>query len=307
MKDLDKDKIYKQFLNIMNEENILVDEEMKKHTSFKIGGPADFLLLPQNIEEIQEIIKICQVQGIPYFVMGNGSNLLVRDKGMRCVVIKIADNFSDVFISGTSVIAKSGILLSTLSKKVLNKSLKGLEFASGIPGTLGGAVTMNAGAYDGEMKDVVKSCKVLDEKGNIIELSFEELELGYRSSIIQTNHYIVLEVRLELENGNYDEIKGNIDEFTKRRTTKQPLHLPSAGSTFKRPKGYFTGKLIQDANLKGAKIGGAQVSELHSGFIVNVDNASAKDVLDLINHIQKTIMDKFGVELHPEVRVVGEE
>ena len=307
MKDLDKDKIYRQFLNIMNEENILADEEMKKHTSFKIGGPADFLLLPQSIEEIQEIIKTCQAQGIPYFVMGNGSNLLVRDKGMRCVVIKIADNFSDVFISGTSVVAKSGILLSTLSKKVLNESLKGLEFASGIPGTLGGAVTMNAGAYDGEMKDVVKSCKVLDEKGNIKELSFEELELGYRSSIIQTKHYIVLEVRLELENGNYDEIKGNIDEFTKRRTTKQPLHLPSAGSTFKRPKGYFTGKLIQDANLKGAKIGGAQVSELHSGFIVNVDNASAKDVLDLINHIQKTIMDKFGVELHPEVRVVGEE
>jgi len=304
---LDKDKIYRQFLNIMNEENILVDEEMSKHTSFKIGGPADLLLLPQNIEEIQGIIKICQEEEVPYFVMGNGSNLLVRDKGMRCVVIKIADNFSDVFISGTSVVAKSGILLSTLSKKVLKESLRGLEFASGIPGTLGGAVTMNAGAYDGEMKDVVKSCKILDGKGAVIELSFEELELGYRSSIIQEKDYIVLEVRLELEKGNYDEIKGKIDEFTKRRTTKQPLHLPSAGSTFKRPKGYFTGKLIQDANLKGVKIGGAQVSELHSGFIVNVDNASARDVLDLIDHIQKTIMDKFGVELHPEVRVVGEE
>lgn len=166
---------------------------------------------------------------------------------------------------------------------------------------------MNAGAYDGEMKDVVKGCKVLDEKGNVIELSLEELELGYRTSIIQKKGYIVLEVNLELEEGNYDEIKKNIDEFTKRRTTKQPLHLPSAGSTFKRPPGYFAGKLIQDASLKGAKIGGAQVSELHSGFIVNVGNATAEDVLNLIGYIQKTVLEKFGVELHPEVRIVGEE
>lgn len=307
MKNLDKNKIYQQFLNIMGKENILMDEPMKNHTSFKIGGPADLLLLPQNLEEIQKVIEICKIEEIPYFVMGNGSNLLVRDKGMRCVVIKIADNFNDVFIEGTSVVAKAGILLSTLSKKVLKKSLKGLEFASGIPGTLGGAITMNAGAYDGEMKDVVKGCKVLDEKGNVIELSLEELELGYRTSIIQKKGYIVLEVNLELEEGNYDEIKKNIDEFTKRRTTKQPLHLPSAGSTFKRPPGYFAGKLIQDASLKGAKIGGAQVSELHSGFIVNVGNATAEDVLNLIGYIQKTVLEKFGVELHPEVRIVGEE
>ena len=303
---MDKSKIYKDFINIMDEENILIDEPMKNHTTFKTGGPADFLLLPQSVEEIKDIIKICREKKIPYYVIGNGSNLLVSDKGMKSVVIKISKNLSHVHIDGNTVIASAGVLLSTLSDKVLKESLTGLEFASGIPGTLGGAITMNAGAYDSEMKNVVKSCRVLDEEGNIIELSLDELELGYRDSIIQKRDYIVLEVTLELEKGDYDEIKAKIDEFTKRRTSKQPLHLPSSGSTFKRPVGYYAGKLIQDAGLKGFKIGGAQVSELHSGFIVNVDNATADDVLNLIKYIQKTVFEKFGVELEPEVRIIGE-
>ncbi|SET47333.1 UDP-N-acetylmuramate dehydrogenase [Natronincola peptidivorans] len=304
---MDKNKIYQQFLTFTKKDNILLEEPMKNHTSFKIGGPADILLMPKSIEEIQMAIQTCKKEKTPYFVMGNGSNLLVRDKGMRCVVIKIADNLNHVTFEDNKAIADAGILLSTLAKKILKKSLQGFEFASGIPGTLGGAITMNAGAYGGEMKDVVKSCRVLNEAGEILDLSLQELELGYRTSIVQTHNYIVLEVTMELMEGSYEEIKRITDDLTEKRTTKQPLHLPSAGSTFKRPPGYFAGKLIQDAGLKGAKVGGAQVSELHSGFIVNVGNATSKDVLSLIALIQKTVMEKFGVELHPEVRIVGEE
>ncbi|SDL11479.1 UDP-N-acetylmuramate dehydrogenase [Natronincola ferrireducens] len=304
---MDKNKLYQQFSIVMQEEHILLDEPMKNHTSFKIGGPADILLIPQNIQEIQKAMEICKEAKAPYFIMGNGSNVLVRDKGMRCVVIKIAENLSNIVINGSKVVAEAGVLLSTLSKKILQKSLKGFEFASGIPGTLGGAITMNAGAYGGEMKDVVKSCKVLNEAGEVMEFSLEELQLGYRTSIIQKKNYIVLEVTMELEEGQYEEIKAITDDLTQKRTTKQPLHLPSAGSTFKRPPGYFAGKLIEDADLKGVRVGDAQVSELHSGFIVNIGNATADDVLGLIALVQKTVLQKFGVELHPEVRIVGEE
>ncbi|WP_169747292.1 UDP-N-acetylmuramate dehydrogenase [Clostridium aceticum] len=305
--NLDKNKLYQQFLAFMIKENVLLDEPMKKHTSFKIGGPADILLMPQKVEEIQQAIALCKAEGAEYFVMGNGSNLLVRDKGMRKVVIKIAEKFNDVTISEKGVVAQAGILLSTLSKRVLQKSLKGFEFASGIPGTLGGAITMNAGAYGGEMKDVVERCKVLDQEGEVLDLSFEELELGYRSSIIQKKNYIVLEVTMKFEEGKYEDIKAITDDLTQKRTTKQPLHLPSAGSTFKRPPGYFAGKLIQDAGLKGARVGDAQVSDLHSGFIVNIGQATAADVLNLMALIQKKVFEQFAVELQPEVRIVGEE
>ncbi|AKL96708.1 UDP-N-acetylenolpyruvoylglucosamine reductase MurB [Clostridium aceticum] len=304
---MDKNKLYQQFLAFMIKENVLLDEPMKKHTSFKIGGPADILLMPQKVEEIQQAIALCKAEGAEYFVMGNGSNLLVRDKGMRKVVIKIAEKFNDVTISEKGVVAQAGILLSTLSKRVLQKSLKGFEFASGIPGTLGGAITMNAGAYGGEMKDVVERCKVLDQEGEVLDLSFEELELGYRSSIIQKKNYIVLEVTMKFEEGKYEDIKAITDDLTQKRTTKQPLHLPSAGSTFKRPPGYFAGKLIQDAGLKGARVGDAQVSDLHSGFIVNIGQATAADVLNLMALIQKKVFEQFAVELQPEVRIVGEE
>lgn len=304
---MNKIEIYNKLTKLLSKNRVLVDEPMRNHISFKVGGPADIIAIPQSIEEIQHTVKFCKNNNIPYFIMGNGSNLIVRDKGMRGVVVKIGDEFKNVIIKGNTVIAQAGVLLSTLSKKIMAESLKGFEFASGIPGTLGGAVTMNAGAYGGEMKNVIKSVKVLDENGEMLDLSLEELNLGYRSSIIQTKGYIVLEITMELEKGDYNEILEITKELTKKRTTKQPLHLPSAGSVFKRPEGYYAGKLIQDSGLKGEKVGGAQVSELHSGFIVNYDNATAKNVLDLISLVQKTVKEKFGVDLQTEVRVIGEE
>lgn len=304
---MDKDQLYIEFTKIMNKNNVFIDEPMKNHTSFKIGGPADILLKPESIEEVQRVVRYCYDNNIPTFYMGNGSNLLVRDKGMRCVVIKIGENLNNVVIDENRVIAQSGILLSRLSKMVLKESLSGFEFADGIPGSLGGAVTMNAGAYGGEMKDVVKECKVVDKEGNLIEIKGSDLQLGYRTSIIQKMDYIVLEVTLEFKRGEYSEIKKNIDELTSKRTSKQPLHLPSAGSVFKRPQGYFAGKLVEDCNLKEFKIGGAQVSQKHAGFIVNVGGATANDVISLINHIQNTIKKDFDVELETEVRIVGEE
>lgn len=304
---MDKVKIYKDLTQLISKDAVLLDEPMKNHTSFKLGGPADIMVIPSSVEEVQLALKICIENNAPYFIMGNGSNLIVRDKGMRCVVIKIGDKFKDVTINGNTVVAQSGILLSTLSKKIMAESLKGFEFASGIPGTLGGAITMNAGAYGGEMKDVVKGAKLLDKNGEVKYFSLEELELGYRTSIVQKQGYIVLEVELELEKGNYEEILAITKDLTEKRTTKQPLHLPSAGSVFKRPEGYFAGKLIQDSGLKGQRVGDAQVSELHSGFIVNVGNATAKDVLGLIALVQNKVRENFGVELETEVRVVGEE
>ncbi|KAB3533519.1 UDP-N-acetylmuramate dehydrogenase [Alkaliphilus serpentinus] len=304
---MNKAQLRKQFIEVIKEENVLQDEPMKNHTSFKIGGPADFLLLPKTIDEIQGIIHICNEEDIEYFVMGNGSNLLISDKGLRRVVIKIAENFNQITLEGNKIMAQGGILLSTLSKHALKASLSGLEFASGIPGTLGGAVTMNAGAYGGEMKDVVKLVRALDKKGNVIDLSIEEMGMGYRTSIIQKEGYIVLEVEMELQEKEYSLIKEKVDDLNFQRTTKQPLHLPSAGSVFKRPEGYFAGKLIQDSNLRGFRIGGAQVSELHCGFIVNVGNATAKDVMDLVKHIQKTVKNNFGVDLETEIKLIGEE
>lgn len=304
---MNKIKIYKELIEAISKYAVLLDEPMKNHTFIRTGGLADIMVIPESIEDIQLAIKICRENNAPYFIMGNGSNLIVRDKGMRCVVIKIADKLNNVTINGNTVVAQAGISLSTLSKKVMAESLKGFEFANGIPGTLGGAITMNAGAYGGEMKDVVKSVKVLDLEGKIQTLSLEDLKLGYRTSKIQTNGYIVLEVEMEFEKGNYEEIAEITRDLTERRTTKQPLHLPSAGSVFKRPPGHFAGKLIEDSGLKGKRVGGAQVSEIHCGFIVNVDNATTEDVLNLIKLVQKTVKDKFEIELHTEVRIIGEE
>lgn len=304
---MNKVKIYKELIEVISKDAVLLDEPMKDHTFIKTGGLADIMVMPESIEDIQLAIKICRENNAPYFIMGNGSNLIVRDKGIRCVVIKIADKLENVTFNGNTVVAQAGISLSTLSKKVMAESLKGFEFANGIPGTLGGAITMNAGAYGGEMKDVVKSVKVLDLEGKIKILLLKDLKLGYRASKIQTNGYIVLEVEMEFEKGNYEEIAEITRDLTERRTTKQPLHLPSAGSVFKRPPGHFAGKLIEDSGLKGKRVGGAQVSELHCGFIVNVDNATTEDVLNLIKLVQKTVKDKFEIELHTEVRIIGEE
>lgn len=300
-------EVYEKLKDKIQIDRIRRNESMQEHTSFKIGGPVDIMVLPASVEEIRYALQVCRDHQVPYYVIGNGSNLLVRDKGIRGVVIKIAENFSDVRIEGNRVVAQAGILLSALAKKIMKESLGGFEFASGIPGTLGGAVAMNAGAYGGEMKDVVTGASVLDHDGKVSWLRRDELAFGYRNSIIQQKGLIVLEVEMEFQKGDYEKIKEITADLTQRRTTKQPLHLPSAGSIFKRPPGHFAGKLIEDAGLKGVRIGDAQVSELHSGFVVNVGSATAADVIHLMKLVQKVVRDQFGVELHPEVRIIGEE
>ncbi|GAA0105738.1 UDP-N-acetylmuramate dehydrogenase [Paraclostridium sordellii] len=304
---MNKEFIYKNLLNILDKEGIYLNEPMKNHISFKVGGPADFLLKPKTEDGIKRLIEFLKNENIPYIVIGNGSNLLVKDGGIRGVVIKIADNFNNFEIEDTKVVAQSGALLSFMGKAILNKSLTGFEFAAGIPGTLGGAIAMNAGAYGGEMKDIVKSVRLMDSKGNIIELSNKEMEFEYRRSLISKSDYIVLSAIMELKEGNFDEIKGYMKELTKSRVTKQPLNLPSAGSTFKRPEGHFAAKLIEDSGLKGLTLGGARVSEKHSGFVVNIGDAKAKDIIELINVVKSTVYSKFGVMLEEEVKILGDE
>lgn len=299
--------VAEKFNKILQKGEIKYNEPMKKHTSFRIGGPADFFIRPADIEELKQVIQCCKKESVPYYIIGNGSNLLVKDKGFRGCIIQIYDNFKGVHIDGTKVTAQSGVLLSRLSNMILAESLTGFEFAHGIPGTLGGAVFMNAGAYGGEMKDVVQYATVMDVDGNVLQLTNEELELGYRTSIAQQKGYIVLEVVMELQKGEYNAIKARISELTQQRTTKQPLNMPSAGSTFKRPPGHFAGKLIMDAGLRGFRVGGAQVSEKHCGFVVNTENATAKDVLDLIAEVQKKVKEQFGIQMEPEIRIIGEE
>ena len=293
--------------NIVSEQDILTKEYMKNHTSFKIGGSADFLVTPRTVDQIQNLIKTLKKENIPVFIMGNGSNLLVSDKGIRGVVIKLSKNFSSFSISGDEVTAQSGILLSTLSKSIVNESLSGFEFASGIPGTIGGAVTMNAGAYDSEMKNIVEEVVAMDMDGNIRTFTNQEMNFRYRKSRVTDETLVVLEAKLKLEKGNIEDIKAKIDDFTVRRTTKQPLTAYSAGSTFKRPEGYFAGKLIEDAGLKGIIMRNAAVSSLHSGFVINTGDATCENILELIEFIKLTVFSKFGVMLEEEVRVVGEQ
>ncbi len=300
------DKAYQALSNILQADQLLRDESMKKHTSFRIGGLVDLMILPREVGHIQNAIDILMENQVPFMVMGNGSNLLVRDNGIRGAVIKIADTFSHAEVKGEIIEAQAGILLSALSRLALNSSLAGLEFASGIPGTLGGAVTMNAGAYGGEMKDVIKSVSILDEYGKVVHLDSEQLALGYRTSIIQDTKKIVLEVVMELKKGDYETSYATIRDLTKKRQEKQPLAYPSAGSAFKRPVGYYAGKLIQDCGLKGMRVGDAQISEKHSGFIINLGNATANDVIQLIDQVKSRVKEMEGVELQPEVRIVGE-
>ncbi|SDZ21338.1 UDP-N-acetylmuramate dehydrogenase [Proteiniborus ethanoligenes] len=304
---MDKNHVYRLFKNIIEKGDVLIHEPMSKHTSFKIGGPVDVLVLPGSIEELASSIKLCKSEGLDYFVMGNGSNIIVRDKGIRGIVIKISESLNNIIIEGTKLIAEAGALLSVVSKSALRSSLTGLEFASGIPGSLGGAIAMNAGAYGGEMKDVVTKVKCVDENGNFVEYENSDMEFGYRQSRIQNEKLIVVQVEMKLKEGNYEDIRAYTNELTEKRTSKQPLHLPSAGSTFRRPEGYFAGKLIEDAGLKGLILGGAQVSDKHCGFIVNIGNATADDVINLIRVVQKTVSDKYGVKLETEVKIIGEE
>ncbi len=280
---------------------------MKKHISFRVGGPADILDKPNTQQELRELVKLIKKENIPYLIIGNGSNLLVKDGGIRGVVIELSDNFNNFEIHGNLINVQSGALLSIVGKAALREELKGFEFASGIPGTLGGALAMNAGAYGGEMKHIVKSVRLMDMDGNIHELTNEGMEFDYRKSILSRENYIVLSAVIELEKGNYDEIKEKMADFTQRRVTKQPLSLPSAGSTFKRPPGHFAGKLIEDSGLRGLTLRGAQVSEKHCGFVVNLGNATAKDLLDLMYVVKSTVNAKYGVMLEEEVKILGED
>ena len=304
---MNKEFIYRELLNILDEECIKVDEPMKKHISFKVGGPADFLVKPKTEEELSQIIKFVKKENIPFLVIGNGSNLLVKDGGIRGIVIELSDNFNNFEIDGTIVKAQSGALLAVLGRNVMKSSLTGFEFAAGIPGTLGGALAMNAGAYGGEMKQVVKSVRLMDMDGNIFELSNEEMQFGYRKSILSTKNYIVLSAVMELKVGDLDEIKEIMADYSNRRSTKQPLNFPSAGSTFKRPEGHFAGKLIDDCGLRGLSLRGAQVSEKHCGFVINSGDATAKDILDLIFIVKSTVNGKFGIMLEEEVKIIGED
>lgn len=296
---------------IVGADTIKFNELMKLHTTFRIGGPADLFVIPADAGTLQKAVECCKAFNIPWMIIGNGSNLLVGDKGIRGVVFQIFQTMDDVHFEPSNdgemfVTAGAGILLSRLSKLIAREGLSGFEFASGIPGTFGGAVTMNAGAYGGEMKPLIHSVKVLTEEGKLRILAQDMLDMGYRTSIIQKEKMIVLEATLKLPKGNKEEIEAYINELTARRKEKQPLEYPSAGSTFKRPEGYFAGKLIQDSGLKGYRIGGAQVSKKHSGFVINTGDATAADVLNLIHYVQETVKEHFNVIMEPEVRIIGE-
>ncbi len=298
---------YDKLNNVIAKDSILIDEPMSRHTTFRVGGPADFFVTPKAKEEVRDVIRICKEAGMPYYIIGNGSNLLVSDAGYRGVIVQIYKEMNEVKVEGDLVKAQAGALLSGIAAKALGAELSGFEFASGIPGTIGGACVMNAGAYGGEMKDVLESVTVLTGEGKIIELDRNELELGYRTSVIAKKGYIVLGAVLKLERGDGEKIKTYMDELKEKRVTKQPLEYPSAGSTFKRPEGYFAGKLIEDAGLRGFQVGGAQVSEKHCGFVINRDHATAADIMELMRQVQIRVKENSGVDLEPEVKRLGDE
>ncbi|WP_459479516.1 UDP-N-acetylmuramate dehydrogenase [Clostridium saccharoperbutylacetonicum] len=294
------------FEEIYEESQIQLNAKMSEHIYFKVGGPVDILLSPTNIQQIRDSITICKENKIPFYVIGNGSNLLVRDGGIRGVVIKLCE-LNKIECIDNKVIAECGALLKDVSEKATENSLSGFQFACGIPGSIGGAVFMNAGAYDGEISFVIESAEVLDDNQELKILSKEELNLGYRKSVVMEKGYVVLKATFALVPGQKDVIQARVDELTTRRVERQPLEYPSAGSTFKRPEGHFAGKLIQDAGLKGFTIGGACVSEKHAGFVINKGNGTAKDVLAVIYHVKDEVKKQFGVDLYPEVRILGED
>lgn len=289
---------------IVGEEYIYTDEPMAKHCTFKCGGNAALYVVPGSIEEITGIVKACRNSEQEFMIVGNGSNLLVRDEGYSGVIIEIGSRISDIDIIGEEIEAEAGAKLSVVATAAMESDLAGMEFAHGIPGNIGGAIVMNAGAYGGEMSQIVKSVTVLDVNNEVRTLDVSELKLGYRTSIIQKEKMIVLKVRLKLEIGSAGEIAMIMQMLSQKRRSKQPLEYPSAGSTFKRPEGHFAGKLIEDAGFRGYRVGGAQVSEKHCGFVINYDHATATDVLNLINEIRQKVKKQFGVELEPEVKII---
>lgn len=292
--------------DLLDLNRIKTEEPMKNHTTFRIGGPASYFVLPETKEEVQKIVLLCKEEKMPFYVIGNGSNLLVGDKGFPGCIIQVLKGMDWIrFEENGKVRAGAGAMLSKLAVKAAQTGRKGLVFATGIPGTLGGAVTMNAGAYGGEIKDCIVEALVIDEAGECKTLKKEELLLGYRQSVVQEKGYIVLEAVFELEEGDAEELLQQMKEINQKRREKQPLEFPSAGSTFKRPKGYFAGKLIQDAGLSGFRIGGAEVSSKHCGFVVNAKDATAADVKELIRQVDDRVFKMFGVHLEPEVRMIG--
>ena len=294
-----RENIISKFEDVIGKDRVLVEEPMKKHTTFRLGGAADYFLSPEKAEQVAELIHICREENISYFILGNGSNLLVSDRGYRGTVIQIFKNMNDIRVEETKLYVQAGALLSAIARKALDAGLTGMEFASGIPGTVGGAAVMNAGAYGGEMKDIIKSVTVLTKEGEMKVLDASELQFGYRTSVIKENGYVVLEAVIQLCPGDKETIQKRMEELKEQRVTKQPLEYASAGSTFKRPEGYFAGKLIQDAGLRGYQVGGAQVSEKHCGFVINTGDAVAEDVWNLIHDVQEKVYDKCHVKVEP--------
>ncbi|WP_186578150.1 UDP-N-acetylmuramate dehydrogenase [Aquibacillus kalidii] len=298
--------IYEDLLSITSKENVMVDEYLKKHTYTRLGGKADIFVTPGSVKEVQDIIKLANSKEVPFTLLGNGSNLIVRDGGIRGIVMS-PKRFSTIKREGNSIVAESGARIIDVSRKALEEQLTGMEFACGIPGTVGGALFMNAGAYGGEVKDVLSHAVVVTKEGELVTLSADKLDLDYRTSNIPDNGYIVLEAHFDLTPGNYQDIKAIMDDLTYKRESKQPLEYPSCGSVFKRPPGYFAGKLIQDSDLQGKGVGGAEVSTKHAGFIVNKNEATASDYIAVIEMVQKTVKEKFGVALEREVKILGED
>ena len=291
---------------LVGQEHVFACEPMKNHTTFRAGGAAKYLVEPQSAEQLKAVLDACRFTGLPYYIVGNGSNLLVSDKGYDGVIIHLFKNMSEVRVKGERLLLQAGVLLVRASNMACREGLTGLEFASGIPGTVGGALVMNAGAYGGEMKDVVSRVKVLMPDGSLKEYAGEEMDFGYRRSRIASEGSIVLEAELQLKRGDSAQIQERMDALKEQRLKKQPLEYASAGSTFKRPEGYFAGKLIEDAGLRGFRIGDAQVSEKHCGFVINRGNASAAQIAELIREVQKRVLECSGIRLETEVKFLGD-
>lgn len=306
IKVTDYRQVYDKLLAIVDKNNIKIDEYLKEHTYTRLGGKADLFVTPTTYEEVQRIVQFAKQESIHFTLLGNGSNLIVRDGGIRGIVITLK-NLTAITRNDNHIIAQSGAAIIEASRAALSATLSGLEFACGIPGTVGGALFMNAGAYGGEIKDVLDYCIVVDRNGELKKRAAADLELAYRTSNIAENGDIVLEAAFHLQPGDYDDIKAVMDDLTYRRESKQPLEYPSCGSVFKRPPGYFAGKLIQDSGLQGKRIGGAEVSTKHAGFIVNKDNATADDYIALIKFVQQTVKEKFDVTLEREVKIIGDD
>ena len=297
---------YDKLEEIVGKDKVKYNEKMSKYTTMRVGGPCDCIVFPDEISKIKEVIDFCKNENITFFVIGNGSNLLVKDEGIHGVVIKLGHRFSKIELDGEYILSYAGATMPALSQLAKKNSLKGLEFACGIPGTIGGGVKMNAGAYGSQISDILYEVTYMDEKEEIKTIKNKDCSFGYRKSIFTINpNYVILSAKFKLERGNIDEIENKMKENSLARKAKQPLEYPNFGSVFKRPEGYFVGKLVDDAGLRGYKIGGAQVSTKHTGFIVNVDNATCKDVLDLIGYVQTTVYNKFNVKLTPEVIIIG--